>query len=297
MGRWIVILLVVLIVVSLMRSRTSTRSRQTLGGGYGGAGALGSTGGRRQRRDISADELASVKRSADEDVTAFGEDLRELDVDLAGREIDEPTRQDYQRALDGYEAAKQSVAAVTAPDEIRHVTEILEDGRYAVACVRAQVAGEPPPQRRPPCFFNPQHGPSVRDVAWAPSGGATRDVPACQADADRVAAGAEPQVRQVMVGPQRMPYYQAGPAYAPWTMGYFGAFGAVEMLFVGTMLGGLWGGGFGDGGYDQGYDQGYDDGSDSADSGDGGVDGSGGDGGYGDGGFDGGAGGGFDGGG
>ena len=35
-----------------------------------------------------------------------------------------------------------------APQEIRHVTSILEDGRYAVACVKARVAGAPLPVKR-----------------------------------------------------------------------------------------------------------------------------------------------------
>ena len=49
----------------------------------------------------------------------------------------------------------------TEPDDVRHVTEIIEDGRYAIACVRARVAGDPLPTRRPPCFFDPRHGLSV----------------------------------------------------------------------------------------------------------------------------------------
>ena len=86
------------------------------------------------------------------------------------------------------------------PDDVRHVTEILDDGRYAIACVRARAAGEPLPTRRPPCFFDPRHGLSVTDVPWTPPGGATRDVPACALDAERVAAGADPDSRMVMVG-------------------------------------------------------------------------------------------------
>ena len=152
-------------------------------------------------------QLSTSKRAADEDVTKFGEELQRLDSDVAGHALDEPMQQDYQRALDAYEDAKSSVEAVTAPDEVRHVTEILEDGRYAIACVHARVAGEPLPQRRSPCFFNPAHGPSVRDVTWSPDRGAPRQVPACAADAERVEAGAEPDSRQVMVGAQRMPYW------------------------------------------------------------------------------------------
>ena len=44
----------------------------------------------------------------------------------------------------------------------------------------------PLPAKRPPCFFNPAHGPSSQNVEWAPPGGVARDVPACPADAERV---------------------------------------------------------------------------------------------------------------
>lgn len=226
---------------------------------------------------ISSDEMASVQRAADEDVTVLGEELQQLDLELAGRQLDEATRHDYGRALDAYDAAKQSVEAVTHPEHIRHVTEILEDGRYAIACVQARVAGEPLPQRRPPCFFNPQHGPSARDVTWGPDGGAVRQVPACALDAERVEAGADPDTRKVMVGSRRVPYYEAGPAFAPWTAGYFGAFGLMNVMFMGTMMGATFGG------FDGSYGEGYDSGQEDA-GGDYGGDGGGGD--YGGGGGD-----------
>lgn len=175
----------------------------------------------RKQHEITAAELESVKRTADEDITRFGEELQDLDLEMVGKDLGDGARQDYQRALDAYESAKQAVGQVTQADQIKHVIEILEDGRYAATCVRARVNGEPLPQRRPSCFFNPQHGPSVEDVSWAPPGGAPRDVPACAADAERVRAGAEPDVRKVMVGPQRVPYWEAGPAYSPYAQGMF----------------------------------------------------------------------------
>ena len=244
---------------------------------------------------VDAGQMASVKRAVDEDVTVLGEELQQLDLELAGRSLDEATRSDYERALDAYDAAKESADAVTHPEHIRHVTEILEDGRYAIACVRARVAGEPLPQRRAPCFFNPQHGPSVRDVTWGPAGGTIRQVPACALDAERVEAGADPDTRKVMVGSQRVPYYEAGPAFAPWTAGYFGAFGLMPMMFMGTMMGATFAG-FGglDGGYGEGYGDGYDAGQDYGGGDGGGFDGGGFDGGGFDGGDFGDIGGGFD---
>ncbi|HET7194375.1 MAG TPA: hypothetical protein VFI99_05245 [Nocardioides sp.] len=188
-----------------------------------------------------AAELEPVKKLAFEDITALGEQLQELDLELTGQELDGGQRADYQRALDAYESAKTAGDNITEPANIKNVTEILEDGRYAIACVRARVAGEPLPTRRPPCFFDPRHGLSVADVSWTPPGGATRDVPACALDAERVRAGAEPDSRMVMVGSQRVPYYQGGRAYQPYAAGYFGGFGPMDMMFMGLMFGGFGG--------------------------------------------------------
>ena len=190
------------------------------------------------RRDA---ELAPVKKLAFEDITAFGEDLQQLDLEMTGHELDAGATADYQRALDAYESSKTAVEAISQPDDVRHVTQILDDGRYAIACVRARVAGEPLPTRRPACFFDPRHGLSVTDVLWAPPAGAPRDVPACALDAERVQAGADPDSRMVMVGAQRVPYYQGGRAYQPYAQGYFGAFGPMEIMFAGMLFGGLGG--------------------------------------------------------
>jgi hypothetical protein len=186
-------------------------------------------------------ELEPVKKFAFEDITVLGEELQSLDLDLAGRPLDPGAHADYQRALDSYEAAKTAGDAISRPEDLKHVAEILEDGRYAIACVRARVAGEALPTRRPPCFFDPRHGPSVEDVPYAPPGGAVRDVPACSLDAERVRVGAEPDIRKVMVGAQRVPYWQGGRAYQPYAAGYFGHFGMMDVMFMGMMFGGFGG--------------------------------------------------------
>ena len=202
-----------------------------------------------RQREVAAQaeletQLSTSKRAADEDVTKFGEELQRLDIDVAGHPLDEAMQQDYQRALDAYEDSKSSLDAVQKPDEIKHVTEILEDGRYAVACVKARVAGKPLPAKRPPCFFNPAHGPSSRDVEWAPAGGVARTVPACPADAERVLAGADPYIRTVQVGAQRVPYWEGGQAYAPWAQGYYSRWSGSDML-SGMLIGSFLFGGMG----------------------------------------------------
>ena len=61
-----------------------------------------------------------------------------------------------------------------------------------MAAARAHLAGRDEPERRPPCFFDPRHGPSVADVEWQPELGEPREVPVCAADAARLEAGEEP---------------------------------------------------------------------------------------------------------
>ena len=204
---------------------------------------------RRQRAALEQrrqDDLQAVVRVAEEDVTRFGEELQRLDIDMLTTPLDEPMRQDYQRALDSYESAKELLGRIREPEQVKHVTEALEDGRYAVACVLARKDGEPLPVRRPPCFFNPAHGPSTTDIDWAPPGGIPRQVPVCAADADRVSQGAEPDVRTVQQGYRRVPYWQAGPAYSPYAMGYFSAYamtGLLPTFMLMTMLSPTWDGG------------------------------------------------------
>ncbi|MBG0827963.1 hypothetical protein HS041_09305 [Planomonospora sp. ID67723] len=219
---------------------------------------------KQQREAREAAELAAVTKTVDEDVTKFGEEITALDMDVKMLADGGDHQEDWTRALDSYERAKAELAAVKRPDELRGVTSALEEGRYALACVKARVNHEPLPERRSPCFFNPQHGPSARDVRWAPPGGAVRDVPACAADAEAVERGFEPQTRQVMVNGQSRPYYDAGPAYQPYAYGYYGGFGDVMTgMMVGTMLGGMMGG-WGMGGYGMGYGAGYQEGASDA---------------------------------
>jgi uncharacterized membrane-anchored protein YhcB (DUF1043 family) len=253
--KWILLALVVGIAVSWLMSR------------------------QRQKRAAELEATRSMDRLrqvTDEDVTRFGEELTGLHMDALTSELDAPMRQDYQRALDSYDNAKMLLHDAQKPDDITAVTRTLEDGRYALACVQARAAGEPLPTRRPPCFFNPAHGPAQTDVTWAPAGGEGREIPVCLADADRLANGAEPDTRQVRRGNQMVPWYQGGPGYAPYAGGYYGGY-ALNGLFPGFILGSMMFGGFGgDGSYADGFSDGQESGGDSG--GDGGGD-SGGDGG------------------
>lgn len=246
-----------------------------------GIGAVAWRRSRAQELARAEESLRAVTKVADEDVTRFGEELQDLHVETLTTEIDPAMRQDYQRALDSYESAKDLLRDAREPDDVKAVTTALEDGRYARACVLARQAGEPLPQRLAPCFFNPAHGPSTTEIEWAPPGGVPRDVPTCAADADRVAQGAEPDTRLVVKDRKRVPWYDGGPAYRPYADGYFGLAamnGLFPAFFLGAML--TSGSAFDTGGTDGGYDGGGDGGGGDGGGYDGGGDG----GGWGDGG-------------
>ena len=171
---------------------------------------------------MDAEELESIIRLAGEDTTLLGEQLSALGRDSAGVALDERTRDDYQGALDAYEAAKRAVPRLTGVDEISGVVDTLTTGRYLLACVRASVEGRPRPELRTPCFFNPQHGPSVRDVRYTiPGGHGTRTVPACAQDLARVEAGECPQIRKVWVHGQETEYWHAGEPNLPYGKDWF----------------------------------------------------------------------------
>lgn len=192
-----------------------------LAGGGAGTYAVRRIQGQRDERRRQAAELEDARRVAEEDVTVFGEQLQRLGHEVSDQTLGQSTREDYQVALDAYERAKWDAPRLRDPDEISTLIDTLGSGRYAMACVRAAVAGAERPELRVPCFFNPQHGPSVRDVVWTPRGRGTRRLPACPQCAARVEARERPEVRMVQLGRRRVPYWEAGAATLPYVHGYF----------------------------------------------------------------------------
>jgi hypothetical protein len=234
-----------------------------LAGGGAAFAAQRLTARRATRRDLD-EELVAVRQLADEDVTIFGEQLRRLDDEVGRHRLDEAARVDYQQALDAYESAQRTVPRLRDPDEVSKVTDTLASGRYALACVQARVAGHPVPELRVPCFFNPQHGPSVTDVVWTRPGRGTRTVPACAQDAARVAARERPDLRMVRIGQRTVPYWEAGASYLPYSQGYF----PTTTLAMGAGVGWIFEAPQAGGGHHGGYEQGGP--SDSGGWGDGG---------------------------
>jgi len=187
-------------------------------------------------------QLAEVRAAVDQDITEFGERLARFDI--TDPDFDAEARADLQRALDDYDRAKRASQLMTTAKQAEQVTSALEDGRYSLACVQAQIDNEPVPERRAPCFVDPRHGPSVADVLWTPpgmDGAAERDVPMCRACQTAVQDGYQPSAREVEIAGGYRPYWQAGSHFGGYAMGYYAPFtGIMTGLFMGTMLSSMW---------------------------------------------------------
>lgn len=205
------------------------------GGAAAGGGALLYRSSKKARLR-AIEELDGVKQVIDEDVTEYGERLRAFD--MSDPRLDEEGRTDLGAALDHYEKAKDAVAAMRSESDAGLVTQALADGRWHISRVEARLNGQPLPERTPPCFVDPRHGPSAETVEWNPGGG-PRPVPMCTACAERVRAGAAMKAREVPVaGGQRKPYWEAGGQYGGYAGGYYRNQGNVlPTILIGTMLG------------------------------------------------------------
>ncbi|MGI8429938.1 MAG: hypothetical protein ACR2OB_11700 [Solirubrobacteraceae bacterium] len=218
-----------------------------------------------------------VRAQAQDDLVALGEDIRALDLDIQMPNATSEAKERYGQALEAYQRASSIFDGAKRPEDLSPVSETMEEGRFAMACAKALLAGRPPPERKPPCFFDPRHGPSTDEVQWAPPNGSPRPVPACAADAVRIRDGFNPHGRQVLVDGHPTDYWNAPGHFGPYAGGYFKGFGGGKLLpalLVGSAVGaglGLGAGMLGDMFDEDSGDGGdWDDGGGGGDFGDGG---------------------------
>lgn len=167
----------------------------------------------REARELeleAADRWRVARKLADDDVTNLGEQLADLHVDTLASELDDEAAHHYRRALEHYEQAKDKVRDSTTAEDILGADQLLADAHYHRAAVLALEADEPLPERRAPCFFDPRHGPSMRDVQWTPPSGVARTVAVCASDARRLEGGEAPKIRMIRIGDRHVPVHEAG---------------------------------------------------------------------------------------
>jgi hypothetical protein len=217
---------------------------------------------RRQR------ELKEAKSAAQDDLIALSAGITDRHADLSIQSNPEAA-EEQAAALSAYERGTAALDAAKRPKDMETVSRAIAEGQYHLASAEALAAGQPRPDRRPSCFFDPRHGMSVKDVYWTPAdGGPGRTVPACSACAHKIERGIEPEMRKVEVNGTPVNYVNAG--FAP---SYWGGFGFGPGLFTGFLLGEAlapypsFGDGYSDGGGDTGGDFGGGDFGDGGDSG------------------------------
>ena len=212
---------------------------------------------RTERRTIrSGNQFGEAKAAAQDDLDALANDLRNLNVDLQAEEAGKPQAvNQYTRAYEFLERAEQAFEQARSPADLAQVSSAVESGRYSMSAARALFERRDPPRRRPPCFFDTRHGPSVNDIGWVPPYGPPRPVPACADCMRQIAAGSQPQPRRVRAGLRRVPFYEAPPHFESWFGGYFG--GAAADLVAGFPLGKALDDGFVGGRHSSGGGYGY----------------------------------------
>jgi hypothetical protein len=209
--------------------------------GSGPPGSAGSAGSEAAGRAF--EEALGVARS---DLAAVADEVGVIDVDVQSPGAPPNAGDRYDEALRSFMLAGEQLERAQRPADLVAVGAALERARYELASTRARLDGHESPGHTAPCLFDPRHGPSVAEVAWAPRGAgaaaaaAARPVPACAADAQRLAEGAAPDIRIVSVGGRPKPYWDVPVLYGPLLVGYYERFGGAERLtglLRGTPLG------------------------------------------------------------
>jgi hypothetical protein len=200
-------------------------------------------------------EALVVARS---DLAAIADEVGVIDVDVQSPGAPPDAGDRYDEALRSFMLAGEQLERAQRSADLVAVGGALELARYDLACVRALLDGADSPARTAPCLFDPRHGPSAAEVPWSPGQagagdradrgdrgsrggrGGSRTVPACAADAARLADGAPPDVRIVSVGGRLTPYWDVPVLYGALLVGYYDRFGGAERLtglLRGTSLG------------------------------------------------------------
>src|SRR5262249_40547062 len=212
-------------------------------------------------------ELKDAKLAAQDDRIALSNRLTARNGD-ASIQSNPEAAEEQAAALTAYERGTAALDSARSVKDMGAVSRSIAEGQYHLASADALAAGQPRPERRPSCFFDPRHGMSVRDVHWVPPSRRARRAPPPRSprppQARKVDQGIQPELRNVEVNGAPVSYVNAG--FAP---AYWGGFGFGPGLFTGFLLGeALAPFPFGGGYYGDGADYGAGDGS-GGDGGDG----------------------------
>ncbi|KAB2588702.1 hypothetical protein [Streptomyces arboris] len=151
------------------------------------------------------------------EITALGEALDVHAFSPGQPGATDEMRAELARALDAYDQAKRDVARDRMRADTLPVLHTLDEGRHALACLDALIAGRPLPERMPLCFFDARHGRAARLVSWAPHGGTARNIAVCAADAVHLTENASPGTPRQPVPGCRVQTQPRGAEHRPTT--------------------------------------------------------------------------------
>ena len=132
------------------------------------AGALFISVRRTRRRQQQ--ELQEAKVAAQDDLIALSNRLTGIRTDVSVQ-ANPDAAAEQAAALNDYERGTAALDAARRPSDMIAVSRAIGSGQYHLACAEALSAGQPRPDRRPSCFFDPRHGMSVTDAYWTPADG------------------------------------------------------------------------------------------------------------------------------
>src|SRR5499427_6149698 len=110
-------------------------------------------------------DLKEAKLAAQDDLIALSTRLTDQDTDVAIRTNPEAA-QEQSAALAAYERGTAALDAAKRPQDMGAVSRAIAEGQYHLASAEALAAGQPRPEQRPSCFFDPRHGMSVTETFW-----------------------------------------------------------------------------------------------------------------------------------
>ncbi|QIX25472.1 hypothetical protein ncot_01870 [Nocardioides sp. JQ2195] len=179
----------------------------------------GKAWGRRRRRSRAEAEVVEVLRPPlNEEVIELS---RRVSTLPPGGDPDSALAEATLTVLDLVEQARHRIDSLRTGADATEVTSRLADARYQLTVIDALRAGQPVPDRTPPCFYDPRHGPSTTSVDYRPEAGSTRKVHACQACADMVAAEQDPPIRMIEKSGRLRFYWEVDTASKAYLDGYW----------------------------------------------------------------------------
>lgn len=187
---------------------------------------------------FGANACDTVRAATTNDLGALADELVEV-MKAVEHAVDDRVRALLDEATASFQRAERLFDLAQRAEEFAQVTAEIGRGRYQLAATSARSNRESVPEQNQPCFFDPAHGTAERLVAWAPPNGDPRTVPVCAADADLVEADVQPTPRNVIVGEDVIPYWDAPNYFVPWFSGYFESVSgcAPEDMLAGLPLG------------------------------------------------------------